>query len=934
MRYSQIVRLLRAAANTSRSKSKNLVQHRSTRARKKLQAVIRTVQHFSALPNAAAARTAADADKPTKGQMTLVAKNFVQGGCCVILRHSCAKQITLFKEATVGLSGTEKEEAEAIARIFIELDVDGDGVVSFHEFDKWLAEWLDDKSWGDTAKQQLQQRCRITFDKALGGDGSGEAISPRGSTAQEDLEGGLTEEDFHFHFMKAAYNGAVEALEEAGLWTDMTSASLAERRQFEECFRRYSHDDNGGNRKMDTLKLSAALLELDLHPTSHEIETLLYTYDEDHNQSLDVLEFTRLCFEYIRNGRSPSTFKAPNWCPINFHGLELDFLAWGDQTTAVTAEEISTRNHEGWRGRAKTSDSSHSSIEMAKTRWMHVMGNAVPLSKINNYIIEMVLIFTLLKTHKWFVNPINKLFGSTPPPPPPAQAAALSDALQQESSAAETTAAEIAALSIASCVFLARIAFLFVRKRGIATVYCWGKPSTVRRGQIPKCQFPVPIDKIETVSQAFLKSKGVDRSSVASTEIYRTKLPGYGCVPLRYASWRGIHTASFGDRHFKLEKVSGGGGKQYSRRLARVDFMVGLLEDVRWVHVRKEGKSVLRLLRGLCAALFSGALITLPIVLALATRNAIDEAHKLLPWLLIPWALWSSVGCLIVIALWALYTPAFAELGLLGVDLTRSTSNPGVEPYSSFRISHKHLFERVLLPRYARHMLSKIEDARIAASSVTQSPGSDSTFIRGVRQRWEQLGLLEALDHSAAQVNELEVSSSIDVLAGVLFDAIDERGQGFLSIKTLRQWNDKNYSRHTTKDWVHSLHEQMISTFEALPATTTRLPTELEGLLGEGVVFNSGRGSLAAAEENPLGSTIWTKEMRGKAEAAGYLDGARISVLQQVEGIRCSLLESMPAGHACRVPGHHHTMEAGLEQQDAEELEELGLNFEQVCDSL
>eukprot|EP01047_Picozoa_sp_COSAG01_P096720 COSAG01_NODE_27162_length_692_cov_3.596965_1_plen_53_part_10 len=43
--------------------------------------------------------------------------------------------------------------------------------------------------------------------------------------------------------------------------------------------------------------------------------------------------------------------------------------------------------------------------------------------------------------------------------------------------------------------------------------------------------------------------------------------------------------------------------------------------------------------------------------------------------------------------------------------------------------------------------------------------------------------------------------------------------------------------------------------------------------------------------------------MRGKAEAAGYLDGARISVLQQVEGIRCSLLESMPAGHAVACPG-------------------------------
>ena len=79
-----------------------------------------------------------------------------------------------------------------------------------------------------------------------------------------------------------------------------------------------------------------------------------------------------------------------------------------------------------------------------------------------------------------------------------------------------------------------------------------------------------------------------------------------------------MHSAYFGDRHFKLEKVTGGGGSRATRRFTRVDFVVGLIEDIKWVHVTKQGKSFQRLFLALLDSVFSGLMLALPIVLGLA----------------------------------------------------------------------------------------------------------------------------------------------------------------------------------------------------------------------------------------------------------------------------------------------------------------------------
>ena len=97
-----------------------------------------------------------------------------------------------------------------------------------------------------------------------------------------------------------------------------------------------------------------------------------------------------------------------------------------------------------------------------------------------------------------------------------------------------------------------------------------------------------------------------------------------------------MHSVYFGEVHFKLEKVNGGGGTRSTRRFSKVDYLVGLLEDVKWVHTYKVGKSVPRLVVAWLKVMFSGLMAVLPIVMALGQNNCKNELNlyraSLLPW--------------------------------------------------------------------------------------------------------------------------------------------------------------------------------------------------------------------------------------------------------------------------------------------------------------
>ena len=56
------------------------------------------------------------------------------------------------------------------------------------------------------------------------------------------------------------------------------------------------------------------------------------------------------------------------------------------------------------------------------------------------------------------------------------------------------------------------------------------------------------------------------------------------------------HTISIGDKHFKMSRASNN-RQNLSRGCSRVDYFCGLVEDMNWVAIHKQGKSFTRLVR-------------------------------------------------------------------------------------------------------------------------------------------------------------------------------------------------------------------------------------------------------------------------------------------------------------------------------------------------
>lgn len=347
-----------------------------------------------------------------------------------------------------------KEDKAGISKVFVEIDIDGSGAISFDEFSKWLSDWvsraLNEEESGDAGdkSKQLNIKCKAAFD-AVNTDGDDELSMSEFATFMAD--------------------GAVDLFKECGLWGSMISSNLFDVDAIESCFDRFDVDGSG---EMDTEELMAAFHDLEKHPTTEEVDMLLHVYDDDHNGVLSKKEFTRLMLEYVQNQAALTEFAERNWCPVNLFGLDFDFVPWGHQHTSMIGDEIISKGDRGFGGWGALSNSNYSSIELSKTRWMHVEGHPAPLWKLNLYLAEALLIFHFIHTHPW-MNPFAETLGTN-----------------------RVVIAEI----FATVWYVTRAVTFFLRTRGVATSYSWGKP--VQTGnQQSKCEFPVPILQLEEVTQ-------------------------------------------------------------------------------------------------------------------------------------------------------------------------------------------------------------------------------------------------------------------------------------------------------------------------------------------------------------------------------------------------------------------------------------------------
>ena len=359
-----------------------------------------------------------------------------------------------------------ESDAGGTLKVFTEIDQDGSGKISFDEFSTFLMKWGSEHGQADMSA--IQQACKQNFDDV--------------DTSKDEL----SLEEFST-FMEG---GIINLLKAAGMWNAMALASTSDVTAIQQCFDRF---DVSGDGSMDTTELMSAFHDLNLHPSIEEIDGLLHVFDDDHSGALDKDEFTRLMVEYIQNKEAKCEFAEKNWCPINLFALDFDFIPWGKQRTFITGEEIVTRGHAGFGGYAETSSTSYNSIELSKTRWLHVEGNPAPMWKMNLYLGEALLVYSFLYAHEWFTT--AKIHSAIP---------------EHKNEFARGVAITWGVL---------RIVTFILRKRGVATTYCWGKPSS-GRGQSAKCQFPVPIFDMEELCQSFLEIKGVDKKAATQVDTF------------------------------------------------------------------------------------------------------------------------------------------------------------------------------------------------------------------------------------------------------------------------------------------------------------------------------------------------------------------------------------------------------------------------------
>eukprot|EP01043_Picozoa_sp_COSAG02_P029264 COSAG02_NODE_1813_length_10785_cov_17.017312_6_plen_1261_part_00 len=336
-----------------------------------------------------------------------------------------------------------------------------------------------------------------------------------------------------------------------------------------ECFSTFDTSKSG---RLDLEELAAALDTLGLSPTDDEIAWLVSEYADGNDGCLSETEFVHMMTQYIDAGDHPQLeYTGKSWCPLNILSLDFDFLPWGKKHTMFKAAQIDVSADEGLGGFDFTASVANTSSETEKTRWLHMEGNPAPLWKLNAYFGESLVVFTVLTAIPDF--------------------------------------SQTLAWAIGSVWWVLRALYYFLRRRGIGQLYTFGNPPP-KDGQ---GRFAVPIRMLDATTEAFLHLKGVSPND--SVDDFVKKFPGLGFMPVCCGCYA-EHTISVGDRHFKMRRASNN-RQNVSRGCSRVDYFSGLVEDMNWVAVHKQGKSVFRLL----ASIYSACVTVVMFLLLVASQT-------------------------------------------------------------------------------------------------------------------------------------------------------------------------------------------------------------------------------------------------------------------------------------------------------------------------
>jgi hypothetical protein len=127
-----------------------------------------------------------------------------------------------------------------------------------------------------------------------------------------------------------------------------------------------------------------------------EVKALMGTYDRTAKGKLNRNQFIELMLHSLNNVKRQEAFETQMWCPAKGFQVEMDFIPWGWQKTVIDDREVCSRGMTGPFGLQFLSTSFYTSWEVARTRWLSVEGNALPVAKLAGYLAESLLLYAMI----------------------------------------------------------------------------------------------------------------------------------------------------------------------------------------------------------------------------------------------------------------------------------------------------------------------------------------------------------------------------------------------------------------------------------------------------------------------------------------------------------------------------------------------------------
>eukprot|EP01052_Picozoa_sp_SAG31_P016382 SAG31_NODE_1083_length_10012_cov_5.562796_2_plen_2400_part_00 len=328
-----------------------------------------------------------------------------------------------------------------------------------------------------------------------------------------------------------------------------------------------------------------ALDALGLSPTEDMLTGLLAEFAEESEEAdgevvMPFENFILMMNDFIHEEKAPPLdYEGAVFCPFNTFGLDFDFLPWGKRKTLFRGNKIDVSSSEGMCGMTGTSDVSNTSLETEKSRWLHMEGNPAPSWKLNAYLAESLVIYTLLSA--WDVISENVMNS------------------------------DLLVWSVAIVWWISRTAFFVLRRRGVGVLFTYGNPVVggvvARNDSLRKGVFSVPLRYLADSIDAFLTLKGISKKDVR--DHYVKNFPAYNFLPQCCCGCAAKHELKLGSVHYEIDKTTNQAAANF--KCARYDYFAGLVADVRWIAVHKWGKNFRRLLSSIVEAVLSGIMIAL-----------------------------------------------------------------------------------------------------------------------------------------------------------------------------------------------------------------------------------------------------------------------------------------------------------------------------------